>query len=150
RASSHRFGCLIMTSTVSEMIAAQEIVDLREVAAVMGWGFKELSPDRFSISMGARDRDIYYLHVELAEYRGMPAVWRLVSKDQVPDRLEDAPKGGGFLHSNGVICAPWNRLAYKKIDSRGPHEDWELASWLTNAHTGACTTLAAMALRIHV
>jgi hypothetical protein len=62
----------------------------------------------------------------------------------------NAPFGSGFLHSNGVICAPWNRLSYAQIDRRGPHGEWTMGDWRNNSHTGGCKTLTAMALRIFV
>ncbi|SDL17403.1 hypothetical protein SAMN05428985_110188 [Nocardioides sp. YR527] len=50
------------------------------------------------------------------------------------------PPHGSIFHTNPVICAPWNRLAYSIHG--GPHADWPaLAAWrtcgvgYTQAHT---------------
>ena len=66
------------------------------------------------------------------------------------DERRDTPMPVGFFQPTcGVITrCHWNRLAYKAIDSRGPHADWDIGDWRTNPKTGACRTLNAMALRI--
>jgi len=59
---------------------------------------------------------------------------------------------GSIFHSNPVICAPWNRLAYSVHG--GPHSDWPaLAAWksygagYTQAHT-ISDMLSALAIHL--
>jgi hypothetical protein len=40
---------------------------------------------------------------------------------------------GSIFHGQPVICAPWNRLAYKQVIPDAPHGDWTLGSWKTMA-----------------
>ncbi len=99
----------------------------------------------------ARDGDTYWLKVDCTDYPAIPPAWHWYNPETKPSTsLPTRRKAAVSLHGSGRICAPWNRLAYKKIDPQGPHDDWDLNSWQTNPKTGKCTTLAAMALRIHV
>lgn len=82
-------------------------------------------------------------------YSAEPPAWHWYNADTKQiDQLRDTPKEVGFFHGSGVICAPWNRLAYKSVDSRGPHDDWQIGDWRSNPQTGGCKTLGAMAQRI--
>jgi hypothetical protein len=92
------------------------------------------------------EREAYLLAANLEDYRVLPPVWRFLHPHTGADIGRAAfPKAGAFengsvLHSNGVICAPWNRLAYAAHG--GPHKDWTgptqwqgVASDRTTAHT---------------
>jgi hypothetical protein len=136
---------------VAELTVAEELAALREIAVSRGWDLKELDTLRFRLSLPAKDRSRFHLLVDCDRYKAQPPAWHWSDSDSTrTDRGADQPKGSGFLHPQGVICAPWNRLAYKSMDSRGPHQDWTVGDWLKNAATGGCTTLAHMALRIFV
>jgi hypothetical protein len=91
------------------------------------------------------------LWIDCEGYPVHPAAWSWCdAQGNGRNERKNAPKGSGFLHEKGVICAPWNRLAYSSFDSRGPHGDWSPGDWRNNPHTKGCKTLCAMALRIAV
>jgi len=138
-------------ASAEDLIVHSEVADLRQVAQHRGWELEERNSCCLLLGLPARDQTFFYLLVDYTAYRGQPPAWHW--SDESAQRLDDqryTPEGNGFLHQSGRICAPWNRLAYKSVDSGGPHTDWTLANWATNARTGACTTLSAMALRIYV
>jgi hypothetical protein len=138
-------------ATLAELTVAEELIALREIAAARGWTFTALDPLRFLLGFPASDRSMFYLLVSCDNYPVQPPAWHWCSADGTrTDLASDKPKGSGFLHSNGVVCAPWNRLAYKSVDARGPHGDWAIGDWQNNSYTLGCTTLAHMALRIYV
>lgn len=79
-------------------------------------------------------------------YRALPPAWHVVvpgtDRDAGPEDFPKAGSGTSIFHGNLVLCAPWNRLAYKSVNPTGPHEDWGGPdSWLsvsttnTTAHT---------------
>jgi hypothetical protein len=137
--------------TVADLTVVEELVPLREIAIRRGWMFKELDSLHFHLGMLASDKSMFYLLVDCEKYPVQPPAWHWCDAEaKTTDRLSDRPRGSGFLHNNGVICAPWNRLAYKTVDSRGPHQDWSIEDWRSNSHTGGCKTLAHMALRTYI
>jgi len=75
----------------------------------------------------------YLIRGEFEDFDVLPAVWRFVdprSGDIVGLAGYPSPDGSSVLHTNGLICAPWSRLAYKT--EGGPHEDWgTLTDWKT-------------------
>jgi hypothetical protein len=137
---------------VTDLVFAEQFGHLSQVAEHRGWPLKELPGPGFQLVLPARDHSRFGLHVLCDGYLGMPPAWRWCHPDTgACDQSCDMPAGGGgYFHSSGRICAPWNRLAYSQVDPQGPHGDWELSTWLTNPKTGSCTTLAAMALRMAV
>jgi hypothetical protein len=138
-------------STVAEATVAEELASLREIASTRGWSLREIDAVRFHLALPASDSTWLYVLVDCERYPVQPPAWRWCDAEgKNADHPCDQPRGLGFLHPSGVICAPWNRLAYKSIDSRGPHQDWILGDWRNNSYTGGCRTLAAMALRIFV
>ena len=138
-------------ATLTDLLFAEQFGHLREVAESRGWSLKQIEGPGFELVLPARDGSRFGLKVHCDGYPGTPPAWRWCNPDTgVCDQLADTPGGGGYFHSSGRICAPWNRLAYKQVDAQGPHGDWQLSTWMTNPKTGGCTTLAAMALRIAV
>jgi len=112
---------------------------------------KEPEPLRFFLGLTASDRSQYFLSVDCDDYPVKPPAWHWCDAEGGGrDNRSNAPMGSGFLHGNGVICAPWNRLSYQQVDPRGPHNDWTMGDWRNNQHTRGCKTLCAMALRIFV
>lgn len=137
--------------TVAELTVAEEIAALRENAAARGWQLKALDAVLFHLTLPAKDRSEFYLLVDCNGYPVQPPAWDWCDAAATrTDRSADKPRGSGFLHNSGVICAPWNRLAYKTVDPRGPHGDWSIGDWQKNSYTAGCTTLAHMALRIFI
>ena len=81
-----------------------------------------------------KDNSPLFLHGELSGYRAIPPAWRFVDESgNVTKAAFPAPGPvvngkSSIFHGNVVICAPFNRLAYKVAG--GPHEDWgEWTGW---------------------
>ena len=136
-------------TTASQLLVEEEREILAKNALLLGWTFIVIDPENFVIGMTAKDGSFFFLWCNCDNYGAIPPAWHWYNPEtKLCDQVQDTPLGGGFLHDHGVVCAPWNRLGYSKVDARGPHSDWELANWRSNQHTGACQTLSAMALRI--
>lgn len=136
-------------TTVAELTLDEEVSPLKEIAARKGWRFERRGDLEFVLGMQARDDSWFWLCCRCEQYPAKPPAWHWCNPetDEI-DKAKDTPTGGAFFHANGVICAPWNRLAYKTEDSRGPHGDWTIGNWKNEPKNGHCRTLAAMALRI--
>jgi len=138
-------------ATATEMLVMEELAQLRENAALLGWTVTGLDGLDFILGVPAKDGSWLYVRCEPEAYPTRPPAWRWCDAEGGrADAPEVSAKGGQFFHSAGVICAPWNRLAYKTIDGRGPHGDWDIGAWMANEKTRQCRTLAAMAGRIAV
>lgn len=75
------------------------------------------------------DGELLYLTADLADYRALPPSWRFTSSSGDSSDQRHWPKGApigpgksSVFHGQPVICAPFNRLAYK--DLGGPHANW--------------------------
>ena len=138
--------------TVTDLVFAEQFGHLREVAEHKHWDLTCIDGPGFILILPARDGSRFALQVICSNYPTLPPIWNWYNCDTKACNLPcDTPKGkGGYFHGSGRICAPWNRIAYKQEDPAGPHEDWELANWISNPKTNGCTTLTAMALRVAV
>ncbi|HZK98322.1 MAG TPA: hypothetical protein VFC47_00350 [Caulobacteraceae bacterium] len=139
--------------TAAELVVGAEFADLEEVAAFAGWTVAVLNTLEFVVGLKAADGSPFWVICEADGYKATPPAWRWCDpQGGERDQLHSAPRAGGsaFLHDSGVICAPWNRLAYKTVDARGPHSDWTIGNWQDNGYTGACKTLTAMVIRIEI
>lgn len=137
--------------TIANLTVAEELTFIRAIAVSRGWSLLEVNPLHFLLGLPARDESFFHLWVDCEGYPVDPAAWWWCdAQGNGRNERKNAPKGSGFLHEKGVICAPWNRLAYSSFDSRGPHDDWSPSDWRNNPHTKGCKTLSAMALRIAV
>jgi len=135
--------------TVAQLSVDEELQSLVEIANRRGWTVDRIDSTSFVFGLPAKDGSSFWLLCRCNGYPGVPPAWHWYNPDtKAIDQGRDTPTGGGFFHSAGVICAPWNRLAYKSEDARGPHSDWTIGAWRSNEKTGGCKTLAAMALRI--
>lgn len=133
------------------LTVAEELLPLWCVSHARDWSLILVEPTEFILTLPAKDGSSVQLQVDCADYPGIPPAWHFRSPiSGCLDLRPDIPRGGGFFHGAGVICAPWNRLAYKSYEPNGPHADWLISDWKSNPHTGAATTLCAMALRIAV
>jgi hypothetical protein len=69
------------------------------------------------------------------DYDVLPPVWRFVDPRtgaNIGSAAYPQPVGSSVLHPNGLVCAPWNRLAY--AGEGGPHSDWGVpTAWKTAA-----------------
>jgi len=138
-------------TTAAELVFAEQFAHLRQVADSRGWDLKEIDGPGFTLDLPTHDGSRLGLKVVCDNLPGMPPGWRWRNPETGEcDRPADTPRGSGYFHDSGRICAPWNRFAYKQVVTDGPHADWELTTWMTNPKTGSCTTLAAMALRLAV
>jgi hypothetical protein len=138
-------------ATATELIVAEQLAALAANAAEMGWLLAILGDGTFVLGVPAKDGSHLYWRCETDRYPTWPPAWHW--SDAVGKEIDTAnviARGGNFFHDNGVVCAPWNRLAYNAVDKRGPHGDWTIGDWLTNAKTRQCTTLAAMAARLAI
>ena len=137
--------------TVAELAVQEELALVREVVESRAWMLTELDSLHFFLGLPASDGTQFYLAVDCDAYPVKPAAWHWCnSQGGSRDVLSNVPRGTDFFHTNGVICAPWNRLAYKAMDPRGPHSDWAPHDWRNNRYTKGCRTLSGMVLRIAV
>ncbi len=138
-------------TTVAELTIEEEIKPLKHIALRRGWHLELFTAVTFEIGLPARDGTRFWLYCDCERYPSVPPAWHWYNAEsKAVDQLKDIPCGGAFFHNSGVICAPWNRLAYRSEDARGPHSDWTIGDWRSNPYTGGCRNLAAMALRIAV
>jgi len=137
-------------ATAAELAVDEQLKPLQEIAAKRNWKFERLDSLRFKIGLTARDGSEFWLLVECDGFPARPPAFHWCDPETgALDVAKATPKGTGYLHEFGRICAPWNRLAYKECDPKGQHGDWQLAGWMTNPHTAGTRTLAAMSLRIY-
>ena len=102
----------------------------------------------FTLILPAKDGSSIQSIAECSDYPVLPPAWHFRNPESgALDQPRDTPRGGSFFHSSGVICAPWDRLAYRP---QGPHGDWQISDWRSNPKAGGTRTLCAMALRIAV
>jgi hypothetical protein len=99
------------------------------------------------------------IQADLQGYRAVPPAWRFLHPDTDGEKTATDPFPqpgthplitGSIFHGNRVICAPWNRLAYKENGDGGVHGDWGgLTNW-TDAAAGytKADTLADMLSQI--
>lgn len=92
------------------------------------------------------------LHADVTDYRAVPPAWtfgidadstvaRFPQPGTVPENIQS------IFHSNGVICAPFSRLAY--ANHGGPHGDWGgPANWLQITGKVTAKTLGDMLAHI--
>jgi hypothetical protein len=80
---------------------------------------------------------LFYLRGQFDVYRELSPAWTFSNSTWITAGSRTffpapiaSPYGASIFHTNGVICAPFNRLAYSKYS--GPHSDWGgPESWLT-------------------
>ena len=114
-------------TTAAELTLTDEISPLEEIAALKGWKLERRDGTEFILGMQARDDSWFWLYCRCDRYPAMPPAWHWYHPEIGElDRPQDTPKGGGFFHNKGVICAPWNRLAYKTGTSYGHRDAWAL------------------------
>lgn len=137
--------------TAADIILEEEGTHLHEISSSRGWVLQKLDSTKYIVRLPAKDGTWFHLLIDCEGYKEQPPAfnWYNPATGQM-NQQPDTPRGSGYFNDSGVICASWNRLTYKQCDPRGPHGDWQLASWITNPYTGQTTTLSAMVLRISV
>ena len=134
--------------TAAALAVAEELLPLGSVASSRGWGLILIESTTFILNLPAKDRSLVQLLVDCDAYPAAPPAWHFRNPETGElDQRRDIPRGGTFFHSSGVICAPWNRLAYHP---HGPHDNWAISDWRANPQAGGAKTLCAMALRLAV
>lgn len=95
------------------------------------------------------DSQAVRIEADVTGYRAQPPAWAIGALGE-NSQLGAFPLGAplpnrksSIFHGNGVICAPFNRLAYK--DNGGPHNDWGgPMKWLTVRGKVTAFTLGEM------
>lgn len=143
-------------TTITEFVVSEELDTFRKCAEVLDWEIKEVDPITFVVGFQSGKGQEFWCKVICENYKQNPPFWHWYNPTtKLIDQSNDIPQieGGsirGYFHSSGIICAPWNRLAYKSISQpNGLHPEWVLSDWITNPKTGICTTLTGMAIQVH-
>ena len=138
--------------------AAQAVVEA-ELPAVYSWAARHnwailWRPDQLQLRAATYHNAVGRLVEATAgcdSFRALPPVWRFVrpGSDDTGKAYYPAPGPGSIFHGDGLICAPWSRLAYK--EHGGPHDNWSSASSWLNVHDNVTKahTLADMLAVIH-
>jgi hypothetical protein len=110
----------------------EELVGARAWAGRHGWLIEWL-PDSLQLRAATYHRPVHSLVEVIAEldgYRAVPPAWKFVrpGTNEIDRAYFPAAGGESIFHSNIVLCAPWNRLAY--ADHGGPHGNWPMTTWL--------------------
>ena len=121
---------------VSQILVQTEEPVVLSWARRNGWRVT-IDVDRLQIAaevIHPNDDTTLFLNADLNGYRAIPPAWRFVDGNGIVTKSAFPAAGsvvGGkssIFHPNLVICAPFNRLAYKEAD--GPHADWgESTGW---------------------
>jgi hypothetical protein len=141
-------------------VVEEELLALSAYAGRHGWAISWLEKQFTVIAAGPHpaDHSPVRLQADVKSYRAFPPTWTfLPAADTDPPQKAPFPKagtlpGGGssIFHTQRVICAPFNMLAYKTHG--GPHGDWGgPAAWLDvrGGHIRA-TKLAEMLAQIRL
>lgn len=131
--------------TGAELAVIAELDVARDLAETRNW---DLASPIFTVGLPAKDGTRIHFMVFCDRYPELPPAWHFWNPEtRLLDQPADTPAGGSFFHASGVICAPWNRLAYT---APGPHPEWEIGNWRHNPHTGGTTSIQAMVQRLAV
>src|ERR1039458_387603 len=132
----------------------------RELPAIQAWAGRwgwSVTIDRDSLRLEAqsshpKDRLPVKLVGTFDGYAVIPPAWTFVNPYTGQCEGEAFPSAGeqSIFHTNLVICAPWNRLAY--TIHGGPHSDWgELTGWQQDrSGSTRATTIADMLSQVDV
>ena len=140
-------------ATVTERVFQEQFGHLRQVAESRGWDLKRIDGPGFILVLPARDESHFALRVICDKFPSLPPIWNCYNTEtRQANQLVDIPQGsGGYFHGSGIVSVLLGtESAYLQEDSQVPHSNWKLENWVTNSHTGQCTTLTAMALRMAV
>jgi hypothetical protein len=143
---------------VTIAVVEDELVAADAYAHRHGWTLTWLK-DELVLFLDGRhpaDQSLMRWRSDVAGYRALPPAWSCFRQDEhgavSPRFPKDGPLPGdtsSIFHSSGVICAPFNRLAFK--EHSGPHADWGgPADWLSVRGKVRATVLAEMIAQIVV
>ncbi len=148
-----------MPPTATRASVEAELEAARAWAVRHGW-IMDWDPEKLTLRATTYHRPVSRLVEVVAEadgYRAVPPAWKFVQPGtDAADRSAfpaagTSPGIGSIFHSNPVICAPWNRLAY--VEHGGPHDNWSgPSSWLQVRDVTTAHTIADMlsALDVHL
>lgn len=149
---------------------AMIVID-EELTATLAWAARKDVPltwDRERLELRGdweqpETGERFYLRGGFDGYRVQPPAWLYtdagytgVSDASLYPQLAQSPFGSPMVIKHrqqdvecGVICAPFNRLAYKTLG--GPHGDWSMAAWASAGAAGQvrATSVPDMLARIH-
>jgi hypothetical protein len=119
----------VVPKRVTQILVESEARIVDSWAQRNGWTVK-INLERLEIIAEVphpKDNDPLFLHGDLSGYRAIPPAWRFVDESGNVTKAAFPAAGpvngkSSIFHGNVVICAPFNRLAYKVAG--GPHEDW--------------------------
>lgn len=148
---------------MSALAPAAQIIKL-EVGRLLAWAARKgvsltWEPTSFELRgewTQPETGERFYFRGLVDGYRSLPPTWQFTDADfsgassgHLAPKCASTPFGSPMIHGNGVICAPFNRLAYG--NHGGPHNDWVLAEWLNAGAVNQvrATNLADMVARIH-
>lgn len=121
---------------ITKRILADELAQFAEIARSYRW---EISPDIQSLlvttKMRAHDGDLFIVETRFDNYKEWPPFFEFIDPDTgVKGTRHAYPRStDSFFHESlPCICAPFNRKAYKLVDSTGPHPDWNFNDWATS------------------
>jgi hypothetical protein len=146
---------------VSRVVVEDELPPAIELCQRIGWDLK-WAPDALVAvvkAMHPKTSAKLCLVGDFNDYKGTPPAWRFVDPDNGAEVRAAWPAAGAvdgkasIFHTQPVICAPFNRLAYKSLG--GPHQDWGgPETWLSQPLSDAvrATSLAEMlqVIRLHL
>ena len=141
---------------ISELLPREVTINLveHEMQAVYAWAERhkvQLNWNPLTLHLQVRlvqpeTDDRFFLLGLFEGYREEPPAWifsdsswsQSIKRCNYPLPLIRGPWGSSVFHSSGLICAPFNRLAYAA--HHGPHPNWgSLTGWL---HAGDGTVRA--------
>lgn len=133
-----------------------ELVALQAYAARHGWKVT-WQPEQLVVLLDGvhpADSSVARLRAGVDKYKMWPPAWRFLRTEAGREDEVRAPKAGtlpggvsSMFIDKGVICAPFNRLAY--TGHGGPHGDWNgVEKWLEVKGTVSATNLAEMFAQI--
>jgi hypothetical protein len=150
----------VVPAEVTQAVLSDEQPAIAAWAERHGWTLT-IDPNEATVTATTthpRTEQAVIFHADLSGYPAIPPAWTCRdNQGNSPAAAYPLPGTSSALptsifHTQPVICAPWNRLAY--ATHGGPHGDWTaVTSWKTAA--GEATqahTIADMlsALRLHL
>lgn len=123
-------------------------------AAKYGWLISEIDKEnlKFSVSMKARDGDLYHIEVTFDDYKEIPLLLEFidpVTNERGTPRVYPKSNGDSFFHTFPCICNPCSRKSYKQFNPGAPHGDWKWADWQTNPKVTTLITIDRILLAIY-
>ena len=139
---------------VSRALLEKELPAIEAWAARQGWSVK-IDLDALRIEARCRHPQDHLPLLLVGAFDGyavIPPAWDFINPYTGERHGQAFPSAGdgSIFHTNLVICAPWNKLAY--VTHGGPHGDWgELTNWQADRPGSTrATTIADMLSQVDV